>query len=210
MANDKKPVKFEFNIHFMNLSQDEMFMLLTAIKGFVQNNKIDEWVHKIGHARPFMGSATMKICSLETLSFNNENRLPQLNQDTAVNEINETLGDWQQVFQNKTHIKAIKRIMSFDGAYQNAPKTAQIMYPARHSDGRRVPDWRNKDDFPKTFQWFAKQNKGMLHPPKLPDPGEEKSQALLFNWSSNQVSGRNPGRGGHKKKSKSYKGGKRR
>jgi hypothetical protein len=152
----------------------------------------------------------MKICSLETLSFNNENRLPQLNQDTAVNEINETLGDWQQVFQNKTHIKAIKRIMSFDGAYQNAPKTAQIMYPARHSDGRRVPDWRNKDDFPKTFQWFAKQNKGMLHPPKLPDPGEEKSQALLFNWSSNQVSGRNPGRGGHKKKSKSYKGGKRR
>lgn len=206
MADDKNPVKFEFNIHFMNLSQDEMFLLLTAIKGFVSNNA-EEWVHKIGHARPFMGSATMKISSLETLSFNAENCLPQLNKNTVLNEVSKKLDDWQEVFQDKKHIKALKRIMSFDGAYRHAPKTAQIMYPARHSDGRSEPDWSNRNNSPKTFQWFAKKN-GSL-PPPLPDPEKDESQALKFNWSSNQVSGRNPDRGGYKKKFKSYKGGKR-
>jgi CRISPR-associated protein (TIGR03986 family) len=210
MADDKNPVIFEFNIHFMNLSKDELFLLLTAIKGFVRKNKTEEWVHKIGHARPFMGSAIMKISSLETLSFNNENRLPQLIQDTVDNIIDKNLDDWQQVFQDKKHIKALKRIMAFGGAYRNAPEIAQIMYPVRNKTGRGEPNWENQNNSPKTFQWFAKQDGGRSHPPKLPDPGEEISQALLFNWSSDQVSGRNPGRGGHKKKFKSYKGGKRR
>ncbi|EFI34759.1 hypothetical protein Dthio_PD2135 [Desulfonatronospira thiodismutans ASO3-1] len=205
MADENTHVSFRFSIRFMNLSRDEIYLLMTAIEGFDKNEDGKQWMHKIGHARPFIGSACMTVNSMHVLGFDSQYLKPVVQNDD-LEVIRDDLASWQEKFEQKRNIQALKRIMSFEGAYYKA-KTARIMYPVKYKDNS-TPNWKDSSDAPKTFEWFVKQDKGKVPPPVLPDPASDEPQYLPINWTPQNRGGQMPGKGPQGKK-KSSKGGKR-
>ncbi len=185
MAKTEEPVPFTFTIHAMNLSRDEFNLLITAIEGFAPAGAECDWTHKIGHARPFMGSARMQVRSVKKLEFD-DNCQPIL--QCVDKEACFQLSEWQKqkCFLKQTHIRALRRIMRSGGAYEQAHQDARILYPVRHKEGGD-PKWEKgkPENHPKTFQWFAKQKVDdiLKSPPALPDPGQGNAQTLSVNWS---------------------------
>lgn len=180
MATEQNPVVFRFTIRCVNLSENEKNLLLTALVGFdpiakdgkLQQSDCKDWCHKIGHARPFMGSGVIRVLEAKELCFD-KNGKPDT-RGISLGAWQSALSGWQTQFNNRQHIPLLKRVMYFGGAYESLKseeKDARITYPLGQKEVSSLT-W-NHDPTPKTFEWFG-HNKDTLLP--LPQPGQ--SQAL--------------------------------
>lgn len=231
MASEDKPVAFSFKIRFMNLSKDEFYLLVTALVGFeleVSNGCLGrvywkKWCHKIGHARPFLGSAYLKLKGVSLLDFVQETLEPRL-EPRDLGELIEDIRKWQPRSLKGGHLDRLKRVMRFEGAREalsSTPDFVPITYPlgqnpkdARHKgqitwlDSSGTPFYRAKRDEkePKIYTFFSTTRRGYT-PPPLPDPkpGENQELRVYFDGSSAR-GGAGPG-GGPGKRTKPKKGG---
>lgn len=189
---------FEFDIRAQNLNEDELKLLLTALVGMSpamvtaeQNRRIlapenrEFWCHKIGHARPFLGSAAISIIGAKQVSFDLEgdNWAPKIAL-VDLNKWQQDLAAWQQILLKDAqgvpkynHLKCLARVMHFHGAYQakEGEKQARIAYPLGQNKAALTWKGLNLDEQPKTYIWFG-QNRG--NPPDLPEPKPGIDQAL--------------------------------
>jgi len=173
--------KFRFSIRVLNLSPDELNLLLTALTGFMPAGSTEpeknSWCHKIGHARPFLGSAVIRTTGLKKLSFNEETWEPELTPLDFAKYSTGKLAEWQRKLpQNDPHIRALKRIMSYNGAYSAGEdrENARITYPVYHNGAE--PTWEKDAEEkyqPKTYEWFAQKND------PLPKPENERQPQTL-------------------------------
>ncbi len=183
MANEQTPVTFDFTIRLMNATSDELNLLLTSMvglsamvdNGFICSENLTSWSHKIGHARPFIGSGIIRIKKVEQVKFNKDTYLPELS--TLPNKkILDDIKGWQQKTLKGSHIKMIERVMHPQGAYvkDELGKGIRITYPYFRDAGL---SWISQDrkDHPKTFEWFRKNKTAKK---KLPKPEPGTSQAL--------------------------------
>jgi CRISPR-associated protein (TIGR03986 family) len=207
-ASEDNPQEFRFTIRVMNLSKDELYLLLTSLVGFEfdiddEGKKITpentQWCHKIGHARPFMGTAIINVSGLEYLGIDDNFGIPSLRRET-IKKIADLFG-WDQdlvTWQKENlldlkHVKALKRIMHFEGAYQNLTSDqldARISYPLGQQNTKELT-WRDREekDRPKTYTWFEK----MAGDNPLPYPDDRVSQALPV-YTNNSSRAGNPSR----------------
>lgn len=206
MATESEPVEFTFTIRVQNLNPDELYLLLTSLTGFmpkaeggglIPEKGKDSWCHKVGHARPYLGSGIISITGIEQLTIDPASWKPQLEpvyvetsppvrkQEMAPTWISDLTAWQQEKFPHTTpHIKALRRIMRFQGAYENLKpdqESARITYPL----GQNVKNIKNTEGLtwrceakkqPKTFSWFAQRNV-----PALPKAESGGSQALKVN-----------------------------
>jgi CRISPR-associated protein (TIGR03986 family) len=191
IAKPDRPVSFKFRIRCINLTEDEKNLLITSLVGFkpaitpshdsktnCMKPEIDlGWCHKVGHARPFMGSAIVRVCKVEEIDFEDKTWMPVSNR-VSIEDLQKALSDWQSGKLTGPHIDMIKRIMNFNGAYQNTPEDARITYPLGQStpkyQSKKITEitWNDHNNPPKTFQWFTKRSNTPL--PK-PEPGIDQS-----------------------------------
>lgn len=197
MATEEQPVPFKFIIRCVNLSENEKNILLTALVGFdavVQGDTLRQshcknWCHKIGHARPFMGSGVIRISEAEELDFDKYGK--PVPRTVSLEVWRESLSCWQKKFDKCSHIPALKRVMCFGGAYEDlkpGEEGARIAYPLGQTlrqEGVYSLTWDCPPrDRPKAFEWFGNNPSKPL---PLPQPGN--SQALKV-WVEHA-----PGRG---------------
>lgn len=182
MATKKSPAVFRFTIRCVNLSENEKNLLLTALVGFnpvvkdgkLQQGNCEDWCHKIGHARPFMGSGVIHILGANELYFD-QNGKPDI-REASLECWQKELSNWQDIFNNCSHIPTLKRVMRFGGAYEDLEaqeSNARITYPWGQKAVSSLTWNCPPNDRPKTFEWFGK-NKSTPLP--FPQPGQ--SQAL--------------------------------
>ncbi|MBU4445560.1 MAG: RAMP superfamily CRISPR-associated protein, partial [Candidatus Marinimicrobia bacterium] len=105
IPDTKNRVEFKGTIRFFNLTNDELNLLKTALVGIGNLENTDsclkqsgqsgwkKWCHKIGHARPFIGSAYIEITGIELLEFK-EGYIPSLNGGKSEDEFGQ-LTAWQ-------------------------------------------------------------------------------------------------------------------
>ncbi|MEW6386140.1 MAG: TIGR03986 family CRISPR-associated RAMP protein [Thermodesulfobacteriota bacterium] len=188
-ATREQPVTFEFDLRVLNLTQDELYLLITALVGFdpkildggiLGQGELEDWCHKIGHARPFLGSSYIRITKAEALRFDKNTWKPRICPISLSEWLPrwQTLKDWQNSnLEKENHIACLKRVMRFRGAYEDLKedeKEARISYPLGQKKVYSLT-WEIPDDTkqPKIFHWFSQKV-----PPSLPDPKPGYSQAL--------------------------------
>jgi CRISPR-associated protein (TIGR03986 family) len=225
-TEDKPPLTFNFTIRLMNASDDELYLLLTAILGFspefLKNEEIlcqenpHVWCHKVGHARPFMGSAFMRIKSAKRLDFDTNTLEPRW-ELRSLSEALETMAVRLKTWQSKLngiHLDAIKRVMQFAGAREglSPEECVPITYPLgqdpRNAGGVSHITWKDREGSrleeakqPKTYAFFARNPQRGVFPDELPDPSPGVGQKLpvKFGDGGPGAGRRNPpgrGRGG--------------
>lgn len=186
MATKDKPVTFGLTVRAMNLTRDERNLLLTSLVGFgaeclgskdeplLGQIQYFKWCHKIGHARPFMGSAFIRITGAHKVDFDNDSWKPVLTK-IELETWQKELADWQKGL-NGEYLEATRRVMNFAGAYEadrgKFPEELRMTYPLGQ---RNVPEltWNLDEAYqPKTYHWFTNKRN------KLPKPLPGKSQAL--------------------------------
>ncbi len=191
-ASKDDPQEFYFTIRVMNLDMDELYLLLTALTGFDPeakggsiSPKNNEWCHKIGHARPFLGSAVINVTCLELLDIDSDTWLPCIHPVPLADipsslEWNQDLATWRQenFNDNINHKKALERIMHFEGAYENLEPDegdARITYPLGQ-EYQATLTWKVYEEAkrPKSYTWFGK----MAKKNPLPEAYSGTSQAL--------------------------------
>lgn len=189
-------ISFEFTIRAMNLSNNELNLLLTALVGLqpclcdendgtrvLRQSDPNAWCHKVGHARPFLGSAYVSILGMEKVAFDftKNSWAPVLQTEGLLEKCRTDLIAWQKRnFFNDSgelkheHLKCLRRVLHFDGAYQEGEGEARITYPLGQEN---VPGhsltWIGvaAAGQPKPYIWF--KNKNDLLP--IPKPGEKQS-----------------------------------
>lgn len=186
---------FSFDIRVMNFSQNELNLLLTALAGFdlqvangcLRQDSEETWCHKIGHARPYMGSAVITVTGAAALNIDDTTWEPVIVEKNLQNWQSE-LTSWQNsTFAGSDHIAYLKHVMTFNGAYQANKEelNARITYPLaqRRNDthnnaltwvdgaGNKLSDKRQ----PKTYSWFGEDRNRNKN---LPEPAPNESQSL--------------------------------
>lgn len=177
MATEESPVTFDLAFRVVNFSLVELNLLITTLVGFspsiiegqnLGQTKYQNWCHKIGHARPFMGSAFIQVSKIQGITFDSitwEPKKEPLNLENIMDHLNL----WQENEIKGPHIDALKRIMRYDGAYENIPQAdlgySRISYPLGQKEVNELT-WNIEDETkrPKTFHWFGQPGK-----PPLPD-----------------------------------------
>lgn len=191
-ATPEQPVTFEFDLRVLNLTRDELYLLATALVGFhpailadgsLGQSDRESWCHKIGHARPFLGSGYICITQAEAFDFDEQTWKPYL-KPVSIDQWFpqwQPLSEWQQAFlQEEDHSKCLQRVMRFGGAYENLKaeeQGARISYPLGQ-ENVNVLTWKKPEDkyWPKTYHWFSRKGSATL--PLLPEPNPGVSQAL--------------------------------
>jgi CRISPR-associated protein (TIGR03986 family) len=200
---------FDFTIRVMNLTDDELNLLLTALvgfspqlsdNGFLGQKKWQNWCHKIGYARPYLGSAYFRVKNLRKLKFNEDTWEPELYPapdatakpgDLLTSEWLDVLNTWQAKL-NGTHLAALIRMMNFNGAYEplSQPEIdeTRMTYPLKQ-DGNLL-NWKGTDEAqqPKPFKWF-KDNRNT----PLPSPTEKQILSINPLPQAHSGSHGNPG-----------------
>lgn len=193
MANETKTVSFTFMIRAMNLNDDEVNLLLTALVGIesldvdgegIHQSDTRQWCHKIGHDRPFLGSAHITVKEAHVLKFDLGTLEPRL-EPILLSDWRTNLISWQKAKLKCDHLEQLKRVMRFEGAYEDlreGEEDALIQYPL--AAGERGMTWVDAGNNPlldasqpKTYTWFA-MNKRRAQPLSLPSPSPGTSQAL--------------------------------
>lgn len=184
----EKRVPFKFRIRLMNVTKDELNLLLTALVGLcpiVTDKMLTPsqdliWCHKIGHARPYMGSCKIQITGLQELYFDESTYLPGIKsiEDSEIVKMQSSLHEWQKEVLKGEHIEMVKRIMNYQGAYQagESEHGARITYPLTPVNDSEMIWTDNDRNNPKTYEWFKQNKSGGKHSLPIPKPGF--SQAL--------------------------------
>ena len=202
MATEDAPVSYEFAIRVMNMSDNEMNLLLTALSGFgpavvgvLGQADWKAWCHKIGHSRPFaMGSAFMQTQGIERVKVNEETWIPETILDD-LDKIAKDLSVWQRTWLKGVHIDALRRIMDFEGAYKELTEeeldSTKMTYPLGQKLSPDEPQeitWDKDDSYrPKGYEYDYSQ--------PLPDPVGLNKQILRVIIKKKQD---NPNRGGNR------------
>lgn len=203
------PITFRFKLRVMNLTTDERRLLLTALVGFnpaispingeptLCSDDDYEWLHKIGHARPYMGSARIRILGVNRLGFNPISLEPQslkLEQEDMQSWLDD-LSQWQGSIRELAHIQCLRRVMHFDGAHQDwqkhttGPENVQkydsvnkyrdevrIHYPLGQKASTVMLSWKVPEkSFPKIYGWFTSDRYKQC---RLPVPEPDTNQSL--------------------------------
>lgn len=203
MATMDKPVTFCLTVRAMNLTRDERNLLLTSLLGFAAEDLTSDkgtlvlgqrdtyrWCHKIGHARPFMGSAFIRVTGAREIGFDKDWK--PFPEKIELNNWIQDLNNWQKNFKGN-HIDALNRVMRFAGAYETdldkGPDELRMTYPLGQRDVSELT-WNNRDPEhqPKTYHWFT-NNRDV----DLPEPLPNESQALNI-WVSRLGERGNPPR----------------
>lgn len=165
--------RYTVTLRCLNFSDDELYLLLTALVGFnPQDTKegglkpggtdeAPEWCHKIGGARAFMGSARVSITSIKSLGFDAETLGPIMNKVEDITP--DTLKQWQaDTLKESTdkHLESLKRIMSYHGAYEtddpNLTKTnIRITWPLGQGYSPHRLYFGDPNRLPAVFNWFS-------------------------------------------------------
>lgn len=207
IADTNKPIEYKGTIRFFNLTDDELNLLKSTLVGidnlsydtdFIKQSSWEKWCHKIGHARPFMGSAYIEITGIELLEFEGD-YIPTLS-ESKLNEEYKQLQYWQKkkIPSNvPNYLKALQRMMRFDGAWDRIEgdylNRTRMTYPIGQKD---VTDlvWDKPDvDDPTTYLWFMKMKEE--RDGVLPDPADADKRQSLKVWLP-QRNDRGGGRGG--------------
>ena len=222
MASEDKPVAFSFRIRFMNLSRDEFYLLITAMVGFsptlsqgsLSQENWKEWCHKIGHARPFLGSAYLKLKEVSLLDFDKSTLEPTLKHQ-ELEELKQKIRQWQDQSLQGDHLGCLKRVMRFDGAREDLCSTTDfvpITYPLGQRqkdasptshitwlDGTGCPFYKKGQDKkePKIYTFFS-TTRHLLPDLPYPVPGVDQSLPVYFDASSTP-GGRGAGKASHGK-----------
>lgn len=186
MATTDNPVTFCLTVRAMNLTRDERNLLLTSLVGFgpecldsdkglpvLGQSTTNKWCHKIGHARPFMGSAIIRVTGAQEIGFDKDWKPSPAK--IELNDWMHDLNNWQKDLKGQ-HLSALKRVMRFAGAYEadhDKIGKLKMTYPLGQ---KNVPEltWRVRNpDQPKTYHWFT-NNRTV----RLPEPLPNKTQAL--------------------------------
>jgi len=210
MAEEQKNKQVSFNgtVRFFNLTDDELNLLMTALVGIGNLENTDsclkqsdwkQWCHKIGHARPFMGSAYMEISKIELLKIQ-DGYIPKLEDNNLEKEF-KCLQEWQKdkiPTRLPEYLRALQRMMSFGGAWDgiegNFLNQTRITYPLGQNNVNDLVWNQSGIDDPTTYLWFMKKkdrSEGVL-----PDPAEANKRQSLKVWINPPRNNYRGGRGG--------------
>ena len=217
MASYDNMVTFRFRIRVMNLSINEKNLLLTSILGFgpqyhqfkangsmgcLAQKDFREWCHKIGYARPFLGSGFMLVSGIERLVMDPKTWEPTLQKLDAkgLKQWQNQLVRWQENELKGSHLPGLKRVMRFEGARgqcqteEERADVSPITYPlgqkTEDAGGQNHLSWVSatgpeitESKQPKTYHWFTNK------PQNLPEPNPGKNQNLEVWFQSGKKGG---------------------